>query len=409
MKILFLTDNFPPESNAPASRTVEHAREWVAAGHEVTVITCAPNFPAGKLFEGYRNHWYKSEMRDGIKIVRVKTYITANEGFIKRTLDYQSFMLMGTLASLFQARPDVVVATSPQFFTAVAGYVVSLLRRAPFVFELRDLWPASITAVGAMKPGRLIRGLERLELFLYRKAALIISVTHAFKDELISRGIDATQIAVVRNGVDLNRYQPASKNSELMQQLNLTDEMVIGYIGTHGMAHGLPKVIEAAAKMESNKRVVFLFVGDGAERLALERDVQARKLSNVRLLPMQPKERMPEVWSICDVALIPLRNQPLFQSVIPSKLFECMGMGIPVIMSVPTGEATEIVDETGCGLVVEPENPSSLVSAINRLVEDPEQYRKLSRNAQNAAMQFSRQSLAHTMLQLLQSVARGPQ
>ena len=194
-----------------------------------------------------------------------------------------------------------------------------------------------------------------------------------------------------------------------MQQLNLTDEMVIGYIGTHGMAHGLPKVIEAAAKMESNKRVVFLFVGDGAERLALERDVQARKLSNVRLLPMQPKERMPEVWSICDVALIPLRNQPLFQSVIPSKLFECMGMGIPVIMSVPTGEATEIVDETGCGLVVEPENPSSLVSAINRLVEDPEQYRKLSRNAQNAAMQFSRQSLAHTMLQLLQSVARGPQ
>jgi len=408
MNILFLTDNFPPESNAPASRTFEHAKQWVADGHRVTVITCAPNFPAGKLFAGYRNRWYQSEILDGIKVVRVKTYITANEGFVKRTLDYLSFMMMATIASLFQSKPDVIVATSPQFFTAIAGYLVSRCRRTPFVFELRDMWPASIAAVGAMTDGIAIRMLTRLELFLYRKAACVVSVTQSFKNELIERGVPESKICVVLNGVDLTQYRPTDKQPTLLDELDLHGRFVIGYIGTHGMAHGLPKVVEAAAQLQSEKEIVFLFAGGGAERQALESDVRARGLNNVRLLPMQPKARMPQIWSICDVALIPLRNQPLFCSVIPSKLFECMGMGIPVIMSIPPGEATRIVEKTHCGLVVPPEEPNALVEAAMRLKSDPGLLAELRENAIKYAPHYSRNNAAKSMLSCLKSASHTP-
>ena len=334
---------------------------------------------------------------EGIRVVRVKTYITANEGIIKRTLDYQSFMIMSTVAAMFQRRPDVVIATSPQFFTAVAGYLVSRLRRIPFGFELRDLWPASITAVGAMKHSHLIRCLERLEMFLYRKAALIVAVTEAFKDELESRGIDPDKIIVVQNGVDLQRYQPIKPSQSLTDELQLHDKFVVGYIGTHGMAHGLPKIVEAAQLMESDPNVVFLFAGGGAERASLEADVKARNLNNVRLLPMQPKSRMPEVWSVCNLALIPLRDTPLFSSVIPSKLFECMAMGIPVVMSIPEGQATKIVEDTQCGVVIPPEQPTLLVDTIKQLKDDKQRMQMLRGNSLKAAKEYSRTRLATLM------------
>ncbi|MGH7804975.1 MAG: glycosyltransferase family 4 protein, partial [Candidatus Binatia bacterium] len=182
MRILFLTDNFPPERNAPASRTFEHARRWAARGDEVTVVTTAPNFPEGRVYAGYRNRWYQVEIVEGIRVVRVWTYVAANQGFVRRVLDYLSFLVSGTLGALAQPRPDVVVATSPQFFTAVAGWLVGALRRRPYVFEVRDLWPEEIIAGGGMKPGRVYDALEQLELFLYRRAARVVAVTEAFRE-----------------------------------------------------------------------------------------------------------------------------------------------------------------------------------------------------------------------------------
>jgi len=211
MHILFLADNFPPEVNAPASRTFEHCREWVRAGHKVTVITGAPNFPAGKVFEGYRNAWRSYESVQGVEVIRVWTYISANEGFLRRTLDYASFMVSAALAALDVRDVDVIVATSPHLFTPWAAYVVGLLKRRPYIFELRDLWPESIRAVGAMKNSWILAALERLELFLYRKSAHVVSVTHAFKDNLIARGIEAGKISVVTNGADLARFKPRAR------------------------------------------------------------------------------------------------------------------------------------------------------------------------------------------------------
>ncbi|EGQ9111189.1 glycosyltransferase family 4 protein [Vibrio alginolyticus] len=404
MHILFLTDNFPPEGNAPASRTYEHAVRWVQQGHQVTIITCAPNFPEGKVFEGYSNRLYSSENLEGIKVVRVKTYITANEGFIKRTLDYLSFMFSGFIASLFQRRADVVVATSPQFFCACAGWAVSVVKRRPFIFELRDIWPASITAVGAMKDSKVIRLLESLELFLYRRADAIVSVTNSFKEELIKRGVDESKIEVVRNGVDLNCYKPQIKDKKLTVSYDLTNKFVVSYIGTHGMAHGLEHIVTVAERLKDHDGIRFCFAGGGASREKIVKLVKDRGLSNVVLIDRQPKETMPKLWSTCDVSLVPLINNSLFSTVIPSKIFECMAMGIPTIMSVPKGEATSILLESGAGLAVDSENVDEIVNAILTLYNDPVLYDQYRRNSLSAAKNFSRDVLANDLLSVLCSV-----
>ena len=404
MRILFVSDNFPPETNAPATRLYEHAVRWVRAGHRVTVITCAPNFPEGKLHDGYTNSWRQVEDVDGIRVVRVKTFITANEGFVLRTLDYLSFMVMAFAMGLIEPRPDIVVATSPQFFSAVAGWVLSVARRRPFVFEVRDLWPASITAVGAMRKSTIIKVLEHVELFLYRRAAAIVSVTESFRNDLVSRGISREKIHVVVNGVDLARYHPRSRETALADELGLTGKFVVGYLGTHGMAHALPGVLEAAERLKERKDIAFLFAGSGAERSRIERIVSERKLSNVRLVPRQPKERMPALWSVCNVSLVPLRNSPLFAKVIPSKVFESMGMGVPLLMSLPEGEATRIVRSTGAGICVPPEDPAALAGAIAELADRPDTVSALRDAAVKAAPRFSRDAGAAEMGRVLEAL-----
>lgn len=399
MHILFLTDNFPPESNAPASRTYEHAREWVRQGHHVTVITCAPNFPEGVLFEGYRNSLYQREAIDGIDVVRVKTYITANAGFNRRILDYLSFGIMGAIAGLFQQRPDVIVSTSPQFFCACGAWVLSVVRCKPWVFELRDIWPASITAVGAMGKSTVIVLLEKLELFLYRRASRIVSVTNSFRSELVERGIDGSKIDVVLNGVDLSKYRPAAlKDQALAAQYGLQDKFVVAYIGTHGMAHALDKVLDAAELLRDREDIRFLFTGGGAERAGLERLAKERGLSNVVMMPRQPREMMPAVWSLCDIALISLRDTPLFAQVIPSKIFEAMGMGLPMVIACPEGEATGIIRRCDCGIVVPPEQPRLLAEVVCELSQDRERLSAMAGNSARAAVQYDRRTLASSML-----------
>lgn len=402
MHILFLTDNFPPEGNAPATRTYEHTREWVKKGHKVTVITCAPNFPEGKVFDGYQNKWLTKERFDGIDVWRVKTYITANEGFLKRTLDFVSFMLSSFIFGLFSRRVDVVVGTSPQFFTAISAWALAKIKRVPFVFELRDIWPASITAVGAMENSKIIRLLEKLEIFLYHQADLIVSVTYSFKNELIQRGVDGRKIAVVLNGVDLSKYQfNQQKSPEFAKLYNLEGKFVAGYIGTHGLAHALHNIVEAATILQDDDEIRIVLAGGGADRPRIEKLVKDSGLENIVMIPRQSKEKMPELWSVCDVSLVSLKNTPLFKTVIPSKIFESMGMGIPMIISVPDGEATKIIRDTNTGLVIPPENVISFDKAIRSLKEQS-LHKMYSDNCQESASQFDRKKLALNMLDTIE-------
>jgi putative colanic acid biosynthesis glycosyltransferase WcaI len=403
--ILFLSDNFPPETNAPATRLFEHARAWVRVGHRVTVITCAPNFPEGRVHAGFENRWYARELLEGIEVVRVKTFISANEGLLLRTLDHLSFMVSSFCAGLIQDLPDVIVATSPQFFCAVSGWALAFARRKPFVFELRDLWPESIRAVGAMREGPVLRALERLELFLYRRAAAIVSVTESFKRRLVERGIEAEKIAVVRNGVDLSSYAPRARNAAFAGRLGVADKFVVGYLGTHGMAHALERVLEAAELLRRRDDIRFLFVGAGAARETLVEKARAMGLSNVIFWPSVPKQDMPGVWSLCDLALIHLKDEPLFSTVIPSKIFEAMGMGVPTLFAGPDGEAAGIVRSTRSGVVVPPERPSELARVVRDLCDDRERRRAMAKNAYACAQLFDRDDLAQEMLELLEGVA----
>jgi glycosyltransferase involved in cell wall biosynthesis len=406
MHILFLTDNFPPEVNAPASRTHEHCRRWVSKGNRVTVITCAPNFPRGRVFEGYSNALWSREKIDGIDVIRVWSYITANEGFVRRVLDYLSFMFTGAIAGLFVRKVDIVVGTSPQFFTTVAAWFVGALKRRPFVFELRDLWPESIKAVGAMRDSAVLRALEKLELFLYRRARRIVSVTHSFRRTLAMRGIDERKIDVVTNGVDITRFSPQPKDPVLEKELGFSGKFVAGYIGTHGMAHALHTLLEAAALLKSagDDRFRFLLLGDGALKAELRQRAREMELDNVVFIDSVPKDQVARYWALLDVSIIHLRRDPVFLTVIPSKIFESMGMGIPILHGV-SGESAEIVLREEVGATFEPEDAGELVRELRRMEADAALRMRYHERCLRAARRYDRLELADAMLSSLQSEA----
>ena len=407
MKILFLTDNFPPETNAPATRTFEHAKRWVRAGAHVTVVTTAPNFPAGVVFPGYRNRFFQREWIGGVETIRVWTYITANEGFVRRTLDYVSFMVSAVAVALFLPRPTVIVSTSPQFFTACAAYILSVFKRRPFVFELRDLWPDSIVAVGAMRESAVIRALKRLEYFLYRRAARIVSVTNSFKSVLSQNGVPAEKIAVVRNGADLAAFTPGPKPEDIVSKHGLHGKFVAAYIGTLGMAHGLDTILNAADRLRANPKVAFVLVGDGAERAGLERQAKDRGLENVVFVGSVGKEDVVRYWRVADAALVLLRDRPVFRHVLPSKMFEAMATERPIILGV-LGESADLLRKADAGLVVQPEDVDGLVVAINQLASDPEQAVRLGKNGRKfVAAELARDKLAAAMLDELRAAAAG--
>jgi len=407
MKILFFSENFPPETNAAATRVYERACYWVKDGHEVTVITQAPNFPQGKLHDGYKNKLYQAENISGIHVVRVKTYIAANSGLCKRTLDFLSFMMTSFIAGLFQKRADIICATSPQFFCAVSAWAVSAIRRTPFVFELGDLWPASIRAVSAMKDSPFINLMEKIELFLYRKSAAVAALTRSFKDNLVHRQIDAKKIAIVINGVDSWRYAPKQRDKELCTCWGLENKFVIGYIGTHGMAHALTNVLSAAQILHDDPDILFLFVGDGAERQQLITRAKDMGLTNVCFRPPEPKSAMPNVWSLCDVALVHLKNNPVFAGVIPSKIFEAMGMGLAQILAAPLGEASQIIEHSKSGLHVPPENPEALAKAVAELKTDQHLLKTLAANSLKSARDYSRKVQADKMIDVFNHVLQN--
>lgn len=407
MNILLLTENFPPETNAAATRLHEKACYWVRWGHSVTVVTNAPNFPDGVLFDGYRNRWRQTEVMDGIRVVRVKTYIAPNRGVLRRSLDFLSFGVTGFAAALFEPRPDVVIGNSPQLFAAAAARGVCALRRVPFVLELADLWPASIVAVGAMRRSLLLKLLEMLEMHLYRRAAAIVALTEGIRDDLIARDIPGEKLAVVTNAADLARYGPRPRDEALAQAWGLGGKFVVGYVGTHGMAHGLGNVLDAAEKLRDTPEIVFMFVGAGAERDMLIADAKRRGLGNVVFQRVQPKDALPSSWSLCDIALAHLKNTPLFAGALPTKMFEAIGMGLPIVLATPEGEASRLLRDTGAGIWVPPEDPAALASAIRSLHGDPETRQRLAAASRAAAPAHSREARARDTLRVLEgAVAR---
>jgi len=399
-KILFLSHYFPPEVNAPANRTYEHCRIW-ANEMDITVITNFPNHPDGKIFPGYKNKLVQKELIDGINVIRVWTFITPNEGFALRTMNYLIYMMMSVLYVLLSGiKFDIVIATSPQFFCGLAGKYISKIKNKPFILEVRDLWPESIVAVGAMKNKLLIKFLEGIELRLYKSAKLIISVTNSFKENLIRRGIDKEKIYIVYNGVStdvFNNYRPIT-NHELKEYLN--EGFKVGYIGTIGMAHSVITFIEAAS-LSIDDQIKFVIIGSGAEREKLELEIRNRHLKNIRIFPLQPKNEIPAIISQLDVFVVHLKKQDLFKTVIPSKIFEGMIMKKPILLGVD-GEARKIVEDSECGLYFQPENSNDMIEKIKYLKENSRKSELMGINGYNKVLKnFDRNLLASEFKDLI--------
>ena len=391
--------------NAPATRTHAHCKRWVEAGHHVTVITSNPNCPNGVVYDGYRNGVRSTrEWVDGVRVIRVWTYVAPNAGMARRMANYLTFGVSSVWTAMWRRRPDVIVATSPQFFNGWTGVLMKWIRRKPLVLEIRDIWPESIEVVGAMKRGLVIRILEHLERRMYKSADRIVAVGDGYRDNILTKVTPKREIAVITNGVDPDEFQPASRDDAFRAEHGLGDRFVCSYIGTIGMAHGLEVAIEAAVRLKDAGRdeIAFLIVGDGARREHLQELAQQRGVSDrVLFTGRMAKSEMPRVLAASDCCLIHLRGCDLFSTVIPSKIFETMAMGRPMIMGVK-GQAADIVSRADAGLPMEPDNAEDLVSAVLRLADDEALRTRLSQQGPAfVRTHYSRDVLAANMLDVL--------
>ena len=409
MHILFLTHYFTPENNAPAARVHGMAREWARAGHRVTVLTCAPNVPAGVVYEGYENKLYQEEWIDGVRTVRVWTWLAANKGRVRRGLNYLSYLAAaGAAGPLLRPRADVVIATSPQFFAGWAGWPVARAHGAPFVLEVRDIWPDSIVAVGALPDGRIIRTLGKLERALYDGADHIVAVGDGYRMNMIRKGIGPSKISVITNGVDVDLFEPRAPDPVLRARLGFSPEtFVVTFAGTIGMASDLGVALDAARRLKEKGRddIAFLLVGDGAQREELEAHARTEGLDNVVFTGLVPRNELPAYLASSDACLAHFRKQELFQMVLPNKFFEDAAMERPILLGFE-GEARDMLREADCGIAFEPSNDEELAAAAEQLAAAPAQERRrLGENGRRYVLEhFDRRKLAHDYLEVLERV-----
>jgi colanic acid biosynthesis glycosyl transferase WcaI len=409
MKILYISQYFPPEMGAPAARAVELSKHWAAAGHEVTVLTGFPNHPTGVVPLAYRDKLRRLVVREqvnGIHVVRSWLLPFPNRKAYERMLNYSSFSVSAAITGLFLSRPDVVIATSPQLLVGLSGWWLARWKRVPFVFEVRDLWPESLAAVGMSDGNSLLhRSLVRIAGFLNRRSDRIVVVTPAFEDYLVERlHVPRQKIAVVENGVETDLFAPGA-GATVRRELEAEGKFVVSYIGTMGMAHGLETILEAAAQLRSaNPEIVFLVLGEGAEKERIVASARELGLDNLRFIDQQPREKIPSYICASDVCLVLLKKSDIFKTVIPTKMLEFMACARPVILGVD-GQARAILEEADSGLVVEPENAAALVDAIRYLAANAEIAGKLGRNGREYIVRkFSRRQTAEKYISVLESL-----
>ena len=411
MKLVYVSQYFPPEMGAPAARAVELARHWVRDGHEVSVLTGFPNHPTGVITPEYREKFRRlvcRETLEGIEVTRTWLWPLPNGRPHERMLNYSSFFLSASLTGLRLRRPDVLIATSPQLLVALSGYWLARMKRVPFVFEVRDLWPESLSAVGVGgERGLLNRGLGAIAGFLYRKADHIVVVTEAFRTHLIRKWkVPPGKISVVENGVEPELFAPVDPTA-VRRELGLEGKFVVCYIGTMGMAHGLGTLVDAAEKLAGLPDVSFLVVGEGAEKQAIIELARRRGVANIVFVDQQAREKVPGLISAADACVVLLKKTDVFQTVIPTKMLEFMSCQRPVILGVD-GQARELLERARAGIFVEPENGGALVEAITMLRASPELRTVLGQNGRRFVLQnLSRQRTARGYIEVLDGILHG--
>ncbi len=411
MKILYISQYFYPEMGAPASRVHEMSREWVRNGHEVTVLTSFPNYPDGNVYHGYQcKIWrfvYKENI-DGINVIRLWAFPSHLRSTLRRGLNYLSFFLTGALSVPFLGKYDAVIGTSPPLFSGLTAYVHSRLWGSSLIFEVRDLWPEVITAVGAGTENSLsYKMFDQIATLLYSKSDKIVALTDSFKESMIiDRGIDPTKIEVIENAVDTELFKPTPKDDKYISNLGAENKFIVSYVGTIGLTHGVQVVLEAAEILsEKLPDVLFLLVGDGYDKERLVNLQVKSGLNNILFLDKKPKPEIPLVLNASDICLVLSKNDDLFKKTIFAKVFEPMACGKPIIVGARGETENLVVSRARCGLYSEPENGKALADNIQKLYEDEILRDKLGENGKKFANeQFSRAIKAQQYIDVLDSL-----
>jgi glycosyltransferase involved in cell wall biosynthesis len=412
LRILYLSQYFPPEVGATQTRAHEMARYLAARGHQVTMLTEVPNHPSGIIPPEYRGKLWERAPLDGIDVVRLWVWAAPEKGFLTRMRFYLSYMCMAILAGLVLGlrpgrRYDVVYATSPPLFVGLAGAAIALLIRARFVFEVRDLWPESAVALGELNNPRAVRLAASMARVCYRRARRVVAVTQGIVEGLRAAGVPRGKISLIPNGANVEQFHPApAAAAALRARLGLDGKFVVLYAGIHGLAQGMESLVETARRLRDHADIVFVFVGAGPKKAAVERLKAEHGLDNLLLLPEQPRAAMPAYLSLAGAALVPLRAAPLFEGALPSKMFEAMACGAPVLLSA-RGEAAAVLAAAGAGRAVPPEDPAALAAAILDLKAQPAEAAAMGQRGRAfVARQYSRREQARRLERLLRAVVR---
>jgi len=401
MNVLIFTQHFPPETMATGRRACDLAETLSSRGDDVTVITGRPNHPSSLGLSFCRQAAKDEWAPQGYRILRVPVFRSPHPGVLSRFLTYATFMLSAAWCGIWQRRPDAVLAVSP-LPTGLAALPAHWWHRAPLVFDLQDIWPDSALAVGVMRRSRVLRMLRRLERFFYRRCARVVGITEGFKHYLLALGLPRERVAVVPNGVQWQLFAGVEPNGELRQSRPLAGKYVVGYVGNIGLAQGLETVLDAAEQLR-DEPVAFLLVGEGTDKLRLCDLARARGLENVQFLEGVPREEVPPILAACDALLLTLRKDPLFEITIPSKLYEYMAAGKPIVCSVG-GEAAELVSGLGCGLPVAPSDSAALAESVRRLQANPQWGRLLGEAGADCVRElFSGDSLMDAYAELVEN------
>jgi colanic acid biosynthesis glycosyl transferase WcaI len=405
LKVTFLTQYFPPESGAAAGRMYELAKRLGDHGHTVTVVTAFPNYPTGVIPPAYRGKRFMEEHMDGVRLLRTWVFATPNKGFFKRVLGHFSFAFSSLTALPKLGRTDVIFVQSPPLLIGLATLAFSRFRRAPFVFNVSDLWPQSAIELGMLRNPFAIRLAEMFERHLYRRAARITVPVPGMVASLAARGIPPEKLFLLTNGVDTAIFQPQKPDPELARQLGLDGHKIFMYAGTHGLSHGLNVILEAA-KLTTDPDILYVLAGEGADKAALVAKAKAEGISNVRFLPNRPMSAMPALLNLAYASILSLKRLELFKSALPVKMYESMAVGQPVVAAV-WGEAADLITRAQCGLVVEPENARSISDAVKTLAADPALAKRMGQHGRDYVIEhFDRKDIADRLAKLLQETAQ---
>jgi glycosyltransferase involved in cell wall biosynthesis len=396
MRIVILTQYYPPETGAPQNRLSDLADRLKTAGDDVEVWTAMPNYPVGKIQKGYQGKLFFSEIQDGITVKRSWIFASQSKSILPRLLNYFSFVFSVIIRGLINSsKADFVICESPPIFLGISAVLICKIKRAKLVFNVSDLWPESAEKLNIVTNKTLLGWAEKLELALYKRSFVVSGQTQGIVNNIQNRS-PQKNLYWLPNGVDPEWFNPDMYSRDWRYENGFKkDDVLFLYAGIIGYAQGLDVIIRAAARLNHLSHVHWIMVGDGPVKEELKLLKSKLHTNQVHFFGNQPRNKMPEIVKACDATVVPLKKLPLFEGAIPSKIFENLAMEVPVVLGVE-GEAKELfINQANAGLAFEPENDEALAGCILKLLNKPELLIQFGKNGRNYVLKsFNRERIA---------------